>query len=127
MPILWQSGAEKVSEKESSVKTADQLVEEVYERVQRTVAPTFGMNADGPTESLEGRITKVDLDTLISMYRTAGSKATAAERERCAQIHESINAACDCERREGHPGAGAMGAVIEYRDLIRTEAKRKVA
>jgi len=101
------------------MKTPDQLVDEVYERVQRTVAPTFGMKADGPTESLEGRISKVDLDTLISMYRSAGKNATAKERERCAQLHESINTACDCERRDGHPGAGAMGSVIEYRDLIR--------
>ena len=39
--------------------------------------------------------------------------------ERCAMLHESINPASDSERLKGFPGAGAMGAVIEYRDAIR--------
>lgn len=40
-------------------------------------------------------------------------------RERAAALHESINPASDAERESGTPGAGAMGAVIEYRDAIR--------
>lgn len=38
---------------------------------------------------------------------------------RAGDLHESVNAASDQERYDGDPGAGAMGAVIEYRDLIR--------
>ena len=39
--------------------------------------------------------------------------------ERAAMLHESVNPASDTERLDKVPGAGAMGAVIEYRDLIR--------
>lgn len=39
--------------------------------------------------------------------------------ELAAQLHESINPASDDERQSSTPGAGAMGAVIEYRDKIR--------
>lgn len=39
--------------------------------------------------------------------------------EDAARLHENINPACDHERVRGDPGAGAMGAVIEYRDAIR--------
>lgn len=39
--------------------------------------------------------------------------------EEAAQLHENINPACDHEREHGAPGAGAMGAVIRYRDAIR--------
>lgn len=42
-----------------------------------------------------------------------------AALEEAARLHENINAACDHERQHGAPGAGAMGAVIEYRDAIR--------
>lgn len=43
----------------------------------------------------------------------------AAATKRAGNLHESINPASDAERLAGSPGAGAMGAVIEYRDLIR--------
>lgn len=36
-----------------------------------------------------------------------------------ADLFESINPASDAERLRGDPGAGAMGAVIEYRNKIR--------
>ena len=39
--------------------------------------------------------------------------------ERAASLHENINPASDAERGSRTPGAGAMGAVIEYRDAIR--------
>lgn len=42
-----------------------------------------------------------------------------AATERAAATHESVNPASDQERQEGSPGAGAMGAVLEYRELIR--------
>lgn len=41
--------------------------------------------------------------------------------ERFAGLHESVNPASDEERANNVPGAGAMGAVIEYRDLIRAQ------
>jgi D-ribose pyranose/furanose isomerase RbsD len=47
----------------------------------------------------------------------AGFKAGT---ERAASLHEQINPASDDERHNNVPGAGAMGAVIEYRDQIRT-------
>lgn len=39
--------------------------------------------------------------------------------EDAAALYESVNPASDDERIKGSPGAGAMGAVIEYRDKIR--------
>lgn len=42
--------------------------------------------------------------------------------DRAAALHESVNPASDDERASSTPGAGAMGAVIEYRDAIRIEA-----
>lgn len=38
---------------------------------------------------------------------------------RAGNLHEQINPASDEERLNNSPGAGAMGAVIEYRDAIR--------
>lgn len=40
-------------------------------------------------------------------------------RERAAMLHESVRVDCDHERQAGHPGAAAMGTVIDYRDQIR--------
>ena len=45
-----------------------------------------------------------------------------AATERASALAESVDNASDAERIAGSPGAGAMGAVIEYRDKIR-EAK----
>lgn len=42
-----------------------------------------------------------------------------AATERAAMLHESVNPASDEERLKGAPGAGAMGAVMQYRDMIR--------
>ena len=38
--------------------------------------------------------------------------------ERARDVHEQVDTASDAERLENIPGAGAMGAVIEYRDKI---------
>jgi hypothetical protein len=46
----------------------------------------------------------------------AGFKAAT---ERAANLHEQVDSASDAERLDHLPGAGAMGAVIEYRDKIR--------
>jgi hypothetical protein len=45
--------------------------------------------------------------------------AFTAATERAASLHESIDPACSHEREHNAPGAGAMGAVVQYRDLIR--------
>lgn len=42
-----------------------------------------------------------------------------AGTERAASLHEQVNPASDDERLNNVPGAGGMGAVIQYRDLIR--------
>lgn len=47
--------------------------------------------------------------------------AYSAATERAASLHESVNPASDDERINNVPGAGAMGAVIQYRDLIRSQ------
>jgi hypothetical protein len=46
-----------------------------------------------------------------------------AGMEFAAALYEQVNPASDMERHNGDPGAGAMGAVIEFRDLIRKDAK----
>jgi hypothetical protein len=38
---------------------------------------------------------------------------------RAAELHEQIDSASDAERIDNLPGAGAMGAIVEYRDRIR--------
>lgn len=42
-----------------------------------------------------------------------------AATKRAGDLHEQINPASDEERLSDIPGAGAMGAIIEYRDEIR--------
>lgn len=42
-----------------------------------------------------------------------------AATKRAGFLHEQVDSASDTERLEGIPGAGAMGAVIEYREKIR--------
>ncbi len=73
----------------------------------------FGMNGwpKGAYEQLVGHLLNAHSDG----YR-AGLNAAASE-------HENINPASDDERLNGSPGAGAMGAVIEYRDKIRKLTK----
>ncbi len=44
-----------------------------------------------------------------------------AATERAASLHESVDPASGQERQSGSPGADAMGAVIQYRDLIRAQ------
>ena len=44
--------------------------------------------------------------------------------EEAADLHPNINPASDEERLRGSPGAGAMGAVIEYRDALREKARK---
>lgn len=52
--------------------------------------------------------------SLWAVFQAGFSAATA----RAANLHEQIDSASDAERLNSIPGAGAMGAVIEYRDRI---------
>lgn len=58
-------------------------------------------------------------DGCQTALREAEQRGQEQMRERAASLHENINPASDEERGRGDPGAGAMGAVIEYRDKIR--------
>lgn len=49
----------------------------------------------------------------------AFAKGFEAATERAAMLHESVNPASDNERLNKVPGAGGIGAVIQYRDMIR--------
>lgn len=86
------------------------------ERVQDLVAALNGKTFDGEDfeDGNEGYVRKIS-----PLIRSAFRKAILAEREACARLHENVNPASDAERLGNMPGAGAMGAVIEYRDLIR--------
>lgn len=55
------------------------------------------------------------------MLGVIGSQIEAVEDalDQAANLHEQVDCASDAERLAGLPGAGAMGAVIEYRDKIR--------
>lgn len=53
-----------------------------------------------------------------SLWAAFSEGFTAATRL-AGDLHESVDPASDEERLNHAPGAGAMGAVIEYRDLIR--------
>lgn len=93
--------------------TDAERLQEIEGRVRQTICDTWGSNG----HTIEGRILQDDFDALLSMLYSI----RASERERCARLHEQINPASDEERLNGVPGAGAMGAVIEYRDLIRSD------
>ena len=98
------------------MKTAEQLVAEIEARVRPTICSTFSMRDGELSETIEGRISQIDFDTLVRLFRDAATRARVDERERCAMLHESVRVNCD---HEPGAGAGAMGAVIQYRDLIR--------
>lgn len=87
------------------------LLRGIESRVRATICDTYGSHG----HSVEGRISAEDFESLLRLI----GDVRKMERERCATLHENINTASDDERFHGHPGAGAMGAVIEYRDAIR--------
>lgn len=98
--------------------TDAQKLFEIEQRVRKTICPTFGSGEGGIlSERIEGRISEEDFNSLLGMM----DGIRADERERCARLHESVDPASDDERHNKVPGAGAMGAVIEYRDLIRAQ------
>ena len=48
-------------------------------------------------------------------------EAVAEEREECALLHDSISPTCDHEKPG--TGAGAMRAIIQYRNAIRARGQ----
>ena len=91
-----------------------ELLQSIEDRVRPTICETYNSRGD---MSVEGRITKTDFEALLSLI----NRVRLSERERCAMIHQQVNPASDEERLNHVPGAGAMGAVIQYRDLIRSD------
>lgn len=79
---------------------------------QASIAPE--LNRVNPIEERERRA----MGALWAAFMAGFNAAT----ERAAYLHESVNPASDEERQHNVPGAGAMGAVIQYRDLIRATA-----
>ncbi len=90
-----------------------ELLQAIEARVRPTICETY--SSDGQM-TVEGRILKTDFEALLDLL----GRVRSTEREECARLHEQINPASDDERYHRVPGAGAMGAVLEYRDLIRS-------
>ena len=75
-------------------------------------------------ESLNaGGLDEIDRAALAQDIAQAIEQARREEREACALLHQDIDPRCDHEGE--HPGAGAMGAVIRYRDAIRACAQEQ--
>lgn len=89
---------------------------ERLQQIEKRVRPTIGetYNSRGGM-TIEGRILKEDFDWLLGLI----DRIRTAEREECARLFEQVNPASDDERIHEVPGAGAMGAVLQFRDLIR--------
>ena len=66
----------------------------------------------------------IDEQTVLGSLWHAFEKGFQIATEKAAQLHESINPSSDDERHNKTHGAGAMGAVIEYRDQIRKQNAR---
>ncbi|HET8726603.1 MAG TPA: hypothetical protein VFO41_03740 [Alphaproteobacteria bacterium] len=62
-------------------KSAEQLVADVEARVRPTMAKTFGISDGEIAEAYEGRISAVDFDTVVVLFRAARA---GAGRERHA-------------------------------------------
>jgi hypothetical protein len=90
----------------------------------------------GPSRDVNIRITVAEARALLASpaadqqgaeMTTAANKGWSDEfrrgMEHAANLYEQVNPASDLERHHSDPGAGAMGAVIEFRDLIRKEAR----
>lgn len=76
------------------------------------------LNGDGLIEQRRGVVERLN-DAHRELLRACVAAARVKALDDAAALHESVNPASDDERGHGVPGAGAMGAVIEYRDKIR--------
>ena len=92
-----------------------ETLRQIEQRVRSSLCPT--LNFATGRETIEARITQQDFETLLGLL----DRMRLAERERCASLFESVDPASDDERFHNVPGAGAMGAVLEFRDLIRNQ------
>jgi hypothetical protein len=61
-----------------------------------------------------------ELSDFIEYVREQLYAAVEQEREACAMLHKNVRTHCD---HEPPAGAGAMGAVIAYRDAIRARSE----
>lgn len=71
---------------------------------------------------LRGKQATLDADVAEArdheIYAAGRAEGAREERDACRSLFESIDPASDEERLSKSPGAGAMGAVLEYRDAI---------
>ena len=74
-------------------------------------------------DQLRLNINASQLRALEEHFSKTEAAARKAALEDAALLHENINPASNDERLNNVPGAGAMGAVIEYRDAIRALAE----
>lgn len=98
--------------------TDAQRLQQIENNVRATICPTYGAIDGVLTERIEGRISAADFEWMIDLV----ARLRGTEAEACAALFESVNPASDTERHNGDPGAGAMGAILEFRDLIRARA-----
>lgn len=71
--------------------------------------------ADSPTISWE-QVEPLFLD----LARRAHAEGFKEGVERAVSLHENVDPACAHEIQRGDPGAGAIGAVVRYREAIRS-------
>jgi hypothetical protein len=79
----------------------------------RQIAREFVADIGNCTQDYAENTDGIAIDTLEEMIEAA----LAGQRERLAQLHDSIDPHCDHEKPG--EGAGAMGAITRYRDAIR--------
>lgn len=96
-----------------------ELLQAIEGRIRPTICETY--SSDGGM-TIEGRITRNDLESLLGLI----GRCREAEREECARLFEQVNPASDDERLNNVPGAGAMGAVLQFRDLIRAKKAKSI-
>lgn len=95
---------------------ADEKLSDELRAEALRIADDYGM----PPSSVQHLVKRI-----LALCAKVQAEAREAGLEEAARLHESVRVDCDHERNAGHPGAAAMGAVIEYRDAIRAlKAKR---
>lgn len=86
----------------------------------------WGMTCHTDLTDPDARMTEIDPAKMPAFVEKVRAEAMAdgihAGLCLAAYLHESVNPSCAHEREARAPGAGAIEAVVEYRDLIRHEA-----
>jgi hypothetical protein len=115
-------GAMRACDPDSAVMKAWEAYQksEDFANTLRWVTVEQRMDRSGPVPPGANRVGAEHLDrAAVGSLWAAFMAGFLAASERAAMLHESVNPASSEERLAKVPGAGGMGAVIEYRDLIR--------